>query len=171
MPKISAITQTVRLGLVMVGLLIASNQTSLSQVASNRIYLSLTRNLSPSLFTIVVSNQSQNVVRIWRLENSWGYDALTVYLQDKDTKQEFSITRRPREWTVNAPTYHLIPARQRQLFAINLTDGWWQIPNEVDLMLKHYRIRIRLSIKETAESKQYHVSPMDVFSDWQSSPY
>src|SRR5690349_5798020 len=127
-------------------LLIACSQSGCWDNSSSEasIKLMVLREEFPPRLTAVISNSSARVVNVWKQNNSWGWENLTVDLQGVSGGEVFVVRRKNCDWTKNAPDFYPIEPRGEQRLAINLSDGWWEIPRQIDLAKEDYHVRIRL---------------------------
>lgn len=58
-----------------------------------------------SHFNVVITNKTDGDLRLWETLNSWGYFNLSFDVLDDDGKVVGSISKKPRGWTVNGPTW------------------------------------------------------------------
>ena len=79
---------------------------------------------NPDDFYLVLTNISEQSQKVWEDRNSWGYYAISFEMTTADGKK-FAITRRPIEFTKNAPSTFLVEPGEHQVCLIRL-DRWWE---------------------------------------------
>jgi hypothetical protein len=131
-----------------------------------RLKLSLSRASFPPNLDVKLLNTSNSDVRLWDLENSWGWNSFTVFLKDKATGKIYVIKRKDREWTRNAPSWFSIRAGQIYETRLNLFDGWWNLPTGFDIERKPCLARVEISIDASQEAEKNQILVGTATSDW-----
>jgi hypothetical protein len=116
--------------------------------------------------TVYVWNQTLTSVSIWEGWNSWGWWTFTVYLRDVQTRKVHVLTRISRDWTMNFPSTCLVPPMDAKRIELDLNDGSWVKPKQVDFSKHTYEVRIKLHIDPSKEGTEHHVFVGEVWSDW-----
>jgi len=135
------------------------------------IQLIFSKSQFPTTLAVQVLNESPLVVKspivnVWKTSNSWGWHTFKVDLKDLRSQRVFAIERKNIAFTRNGPGFVSIPAGGSYGLEINLADGWWKIPSDVDLTNGLYQVRVRLEIPVSPEAMRYNVFVGDVVSDW-----
>jgi hypothetical protein len=119
--------------------------------------------------SVTVSNSSSQELRLWELENSWGWFSFAVEVQGESGVSGI-IKRAPREWTRNAPTYFTLAAGERREIILNLKDGWWESDEGLsELKDDSLRVRVRYEVGPTPESESLGVFVGTDLSEWVES--
>jgi hypothetical protein len=82
--------------------------------------------LVPDHVEVIFANESSAPLRLWELENSWGWRSVSFQIRsEQDTGVSTILHDWRREWTVNAPTVFVLAPGEKRGFPMNLNDGWW----------------------------------------------
>src|SRR5262249_13528804 len=118
-----------------------------STMRSTRLHLDFLKDRFPPQLTVLISNSTGREIRIWKQENSWGWENLVVELREKNSSTTFAVKRKQRTWTQNGPGFITIPPQQTQRVELELNDGWWEVPGSLNLTNRPYQVRVSLNIK------------------------
>jgi len=103
-------------------------------------------------------NVSLQEVRLWQLENSWGWNTLSLEVKSQRTNETLLIQRRAREWTRNGPWFLRVPPAAEWQWGLDLNDGWWRIPPQVAQVREDpLEVEVILRIPRTPEAEQLGV--------------
>ncbi|MBE9072208.1 hypothetical protein [Microcystis sp. LEGE 08355] len=139
--------------------------TSNSKELGNEMHLELT--LHSNSLEVKILNTSSKEVRLWELENSWGWYSISLLLREDSDKQTQVIKRTSRDWTKNGPYFFVLSPGEARKIPLNTKDGWWDWNHGVsELKNKLISIRARLEIDPSPEAKKYSVFVGSVLSDW-----
>jgi len=116
---------------------------------------------------IVWTNAGSTELRLWDLENSWGWFATSFQIRGVDQPDEYLIERADRDWTKNAPTYFSLAPGQEREITLDLNDGWWNKDERVS-SLKDLALSIRATyrVEATPEASRSQVYVGTLVSDW-----
>jgi hypothetical protein len=127
---------------------------------------------------VFLENTSTVELRLWELDNSWGYWSISFQLSNEQDSNIYFIRRRSdTEFTVNGANYFVIAPGARREISMNFNDGWWEWEQSL-LGLKDKIISVcvsysyspsPLSIKLVPESNNYGVFTGSAQSDWVES--
>lgn len=131
--------------------------------------MQLTLRVQPDRLVVTVFNSSSDEIRLWELENSWGWDSFSFDLRSESGGQLLTAKRAAREWSKNGPTYFALPAGASRDLHFHLDDGWWEIGDTSGLRDAPLLVRATLSIGRTPEAEQFGVFTGTVLSDWVAS--
>src|SRR4026208_254016 len=62
------------------------------------VKLTVSRSEFPPRLTATISNASARVVNVWKQNNSWGWENLTLDLQGVDGGEVFAVRRKNCDW-------------------------------------------------------------------------
>lgn len=120
----------------------------------------------PPHLTVILANSTTQEMRIWKPGNSWGWGNILVDLRERPGGPIFVAKRKSRDWTINGPGFNSIaPGKDRKL-EINLDDGWWEIPDGVNLLKRSYQVRVRFRVPPSPEAKKLGVFVGRISSGW-----
>lgn len=137
-----------------------------SKMEVGKVQLDFSKEQFPPRLTVVVSNGTSRVVKLWEQDNSWGWDNLVVDLKERNDERISTVRRRISDFTVNAPVFNTIAPGQIHRLEINLADGWWEIPQEVDVFNRSYQVRVRLCVASSREAEELGVFVGEIQSKW-----
>lgn len=60
-------------------------------------------------FYVIITNQTDRPLKVWREWNSWGHDSLTFTVQPKEGAT-FTLAKPPAAWLWNGPDSTIVPA-------------------------------------------------------------
>src|SRR5258707_79958 len=141
-------TKLVGYGIAVLSLTVSSCRTA---PPGNQLYLEVVKTLTPSRFSVLISNSTPQTIGIWQGDNSWAWYALTVYLRDRQRGKEFVILRKNRDWTKNVPGRILLELGESERMEIDLLDGYWDVPQGLRFSSNYFDVRVRLKIPPTPE--------------------
>jgi len=75
-------------------------------------------------FHVIISNTSEESVRLWREWCSWGEQMLSFRVTDENGKVTL-VKRVPREYTKNYPDWTTIPPGDHMVFEVSFDPGTW----------------------------------------------
>lgn len=109
------------------------------------------RNVSRE-FQVVVTNISENPIRLWDNSNQWGYYNVTFLVTKKDgTKVE--IFPKVPFFTRNVASFEILTSGESRIVPINMNAEWGGLAN----LTKDVTLRIRYSIPATSEAEDNKV--------------
>jgi hypothetical protein len=132
----------------------------------NQPHLDIVKTVTPSRFSVLISNSTPQTLGIWQGDNSWAWYMLTVYLRERPRGEEFVIRRKDRDWTMNIPGRILLEPGESERMEIDLLDGSWDVPSGLRFTSNYFDVRVRLKIPQTPEAKQLKVFVGESLSDW-----
>ncbi len=136
------------------------------RTANPELAVAVDRSHFPALLDVLLSNRTAQAVRIWEWANSWGWDNLSVQIQEERKRELFWVVRKETSFSRNGPTFDVLGPQESLIRKINTGDGWWTIPPGINLTNDHYRLRVRLRIAPSREARKCHVFVGEVYSDW-----
>jgi beta-lactamase regulating signal transducer with metallopeptidase domain len=80
-----------------------------------------------SHFNVVVTNRTNRELQLWEAWNSWGYYNLSFEVLDDEGNVQYSITKKPRSWTVNAPTWITIKPGEHLNLPVDFHPDIWAV--------------------------------------------
>lgn len=115
-------------------------------------------------FYVVIRNQSDKPVRVWRELNSWGYYCLSLEARSPDGKIFLIKKKQIFAWNSNFPDPFLIQAGEYFVIQVILKDVWEGYPvNDGKLSLRaHYKIEADAD----KASKDYNIWTGELVSPW-----
>ena len=81
-----------------------------------------------SHFHVVVTNTSGKPQRLWETWNSWGYYNLRFEVADQKGKVLFVIKKKPRNWTVNFPSWLELESGEHFVMEVYFDKEKWNVP-------------------------------------------
>lgn len=116
---------------------------------------------------VLLFNRSSQEVRIWELENSWGWYSFSFELKRESDPDAHRIVRKPRDWTKNGPTFQTLPPGSSREIAFCIDDGWWEVSEDLKrLQDEPILIRCRYEVGPSQEAEEYCVFVGTVSSNW-----
>lgn len=112
-------------------------------------------------FYVIVTNQSDRPVRVWREWCSWGYFALSLEAKTPDGRA-FQIKKKPTAWTKNFPDYFIILPNAHFVLPVKLNEKWQNYPTEE----RKLSLRAHYQILADKESKEKQVWTGKIISPW-----
>lgn len=76
-------------------------------------------------FHVVVTNVSDEPVRLWREWCSWGYHSLSFEIRNEDGSVTV-VEKAPRSWRKNFPDWTTIPPGDHMVFEVSFDPQTWQ---------------------------------------------
>jgi hypothetical protein len=139
--------------------------SNISNALSDKLRLEL--RLHSDHLSVNVLNTSAQELRIWELENSWGWDSFSFHLRVESDKEIRILKRKFREWTRNAPTYFVLSPGESRQMRLDMNDGWWEMDQDLS-KLKDELIWVRAtySVDLSPEAEKYGVFVSTTLSDW-----
>jgi hypothetical protein len=108
-------------------------------------------------FYVVVTNVSDEPVRLWREWCSWGYFNLSFVVTD-GAGEEVRVTKRPRGWDKNFPDDSIVPPGGHAVFEVSFDESVWQdAPLPEAGKSRAVRMRAVYEVKEDDESVKHGV--------------
>lgn len=80
-----------------------------------------------SHFNVVVTNRTIRDLQLWETWNSWGYYNLSFEVLDEDGNVKYSITKRPRAWTINGPTWVVVRPGEHFNIPVDFDPDIWAV--------------------------------------------
>lgn len=112
-------------------------------------------------------NPSSQAMRLWELENSWGWYSISLQVIEETAKNLLTVKRKTREWTENAPEFFVLQPGESREMRMEMQDGWWDMSGELhDLHDRPVIIRAVYTVDKTPESDSFGVFTGVVYSDW-----
>jgi hypothetical protein len=132
-----------------------------------RLELEVSRLPSSNVVDVVIKNRSGENIRIWDIYNSWGWRSFTVFFRDQTSGKLYIVKRRQvTAWTVNVPVFVEIRPSESARFSLKLADGWWVLPDGLDLARKQYFVRVQLIGESSPEAAELGVFVGKARSPW-----
>jgi hypothetical protein len=128
--------------------------------------MQLTLRIQSDHLMVTVLNPTSSEIKLWELENSWGWDSFAFELRSESGGQVFTIKRATRDWTKNGPTFFVLAPGESRDLRFHINDGWWEIEDLSALKNKAIEVRAKLNISRTPEAEQYGVFVGTVLSSW-----
>jgi hypothetical protein len=128
--------------------------------------MQLTLRIQSDHLVVIVLNLSSNEIKLWDLENSWGWDSFAFELQSESNEQLFTTKRTTRDWTKNGPTYFFLSPGESRDLRFQINDGWWEIEDLSELKNETILVRARLNTNWSSEAEQYGVFVGTVLTEW-----
>jgi hypothetical protein len=109
---------------------------------------------NPALpFHVVVTNVSNQPLRLWREWCSWGYYNLSFEVTDEDGKTT-TVKKKQRGWRKNYPDWFLVAPSEHMVFDITLDESVWENPPLPEKgKSRVVKMRAVLEIPEDADTK------------------
>lgn len=120
----------------------------------------------PPKLNVGIYNVSFRPIRIWSLNNSWGYPTLRIHLRNIRTGETFVIKRKDAIFTPNGPWYATISPLSSRRFLIDLEDGWWILPTNAVVSSREYAVQVELSIPPSVEAAKHRVFVGKALTSW-----
>jgi hypothetical protein len=122
----------------------------------------------PTNVIVVVTNDAQREVRIWREENSWGWSSFYFTVRKHGSGKTLKIDRKHiTTWTKNIPSYWSLPKGSGQVFSFNVLDGTWNIPEGVNLREAIHDVQATLHISPSVEAEKRKIFVGRITTAWQ----
>jgi hypothetical protein len=116
-------------------------------------------------FYVVVTNVSQEPIRLWREWCSWGYYNLSFKVTD-DTGKTTVVKKKPREWRKNYPDSTILGPGDHMVFEVSFDEATWE---GAPLPEQHKSRRVKMSaVFEIPEDQD--TRKMKVWTGKASSP-
>lgn len=80
---------------------------------------------SGAYFNVVVTNRSKHDLRLWETWNSWGYFNLSFDVLDENGRVVSTVSKRPRAWTVNFPSWVTIKPGEHFVLKVDFDPDIW----------------------------------------------
>lgn len=140
-----------------------------SEVESNRLAseIQLELTVHSSHLSVTILNTVSQEIRLWDLENSWGWFSFSLYLSSELDKNIQIRERKSREWTKNGPYFFVLSPRKSCEIKLNINDGWWERSKGLPALKDEpISVRVRLKVGPSPEAEEYGVFVGTVLSDW-----
>jgi hypothetical protein len=131
--------------------------------------MQLTLQIQSDHLMVTVLNPASREIKLWELENSWGWNSFAFELRSESGGQVFTIKRATRDWTKNGPTYFVLAPGEGRDLRFHIDDGWWETGDLSALKNKAIEVRAGLNIGPSPEAEQYGIFVGTVFSAWAAS--
>ncbi len=115
--------------------------------------------------TVSLYNRSSDELRFWQDANSWGWWQWSFLLVFEDGSV-IHVIHKNADFTVNAPKYFTLTSDGVKRTEMNLSDGWWSIPDDVEFSRPPYAASVLLRVTETVESSEFGVWTGISMSPW-----
>lgn len=136
---------------------------------SSQYYLSVA--IRSDSLELEVVNNSQEILRIWELQNSWGWPTISLELKKVDAdKTVLLYPRTDQRWTINYPSHIEIPPGESQKLSLNTYDNLWEQEEGVtELIDSDMLMRVLLKITSSKEAKENEIFIGTMKSEWVKS--
>jgi hypothetical protein len=102
---------------------------------------------------VTVVNRSEQDVRLWARNNSWGWSMFSLLLALPGSDQWRELTAKPVRWTANIPHALNLPVGGRLDYELRHEDPSWEGLDDVNAWLSQpLQVRVRLRITGTPEA-------------------
>jgi len=126
-------------------------------------------NISWPRLRVKVVNATKEPVRLWKDSNSWGHYKISVCLVQKNGKV-VQIKRRPVAFTRNVPEFFETGPGESSETRIDLKDGYWTLPDGLDLEDWPPFVSVVLCVESTPEAKELKTWVGTRVSEWVDVP-
>ena len=117
--------------------------------------------------SVKISNSSSDEIRLWELENSWGWDSISLHLKKESDAHIYVIKRAVRDWTKNGPYFFTLSSGETREIFLNIKDEWWEWSQDISALRDQpILVRAQLSVISSSEAEKHGVFLGDVVSDW-----
>jgi hypothetical protein len=106
---------------------------------------------------------------LWKDSNSWGYYKISVCLVQKKGKV-VQIPKKPADFTKNGPQFFEIGPGESSETRIDLKDGYWALPEGLDLEDWPVFVSVVLNVESTPEAKEFKTWVGTRVSEWVDVP-
>lgn len=151
---------------VMLSILAVSVFFAAKNTATSPLHISVDVDFSKKRFNGVLLNTTSKSIGVWDFSNSWGETNLIVDLRDVVTGDVHLVLPKTLDWTAGGGGYHILASGAKERIPIDITDGRWQIPVEVDLTNKIYWVRLRMLSPSSEETTQLNIFAGELSSSW-----
>jgi hypothetical protein len=134
---------------IIIGLLLLSTRGALGQVT-----LRCSAEEFPPKLTIIISNATSRVLKLWNPNNSWGW--MNFELEIGEATNRITIRRRVYDWPINTPSFYELKAKATKTVVLRVDDGHWDLPVGLSFT-NRVPVTVRYTIKKTPRSEQYGV--------------
>jgi hypothetical protein len=107
-------------------------------------------------FHVVLTNVSDQPIRLWRDWCSWGYFCLSFELTDQDGRT-FQVRKKPRGWDKNFPDPFTIPGGNHMVLDVALDDTWEGVPLPVNRNGQVWKIKAVYEVPADEETAKHKV--------------
>lgn len=115
--------------------------------------IDLRLSVDTDVLRVTVVNISEQDLRLWSRNNSWGWSMFSLLLARPDSEQWRELTAKPIDWTRNVPRATSIPAGGQLDFELRYEDPNWEGLDNVNAWLNQpLQVRVRLRISATPEA-------------------
>lgn len=106
-----------------------------------------------NLLSHIIHNESDNEIKFWDNNNSWGWGNTQIIL--KINEEEITFNQKPKNFTRNGPSFIIIPPHTSYEFDLDLSKNNWE-SNLIPKYFENQNIEIysKITIHETKESKE-----------------
>jgi hypothetical protein len=102
---------------------------------------------------VTVANRSEQDLRLWARNNSWGWSMFSLLLALPGSDQWRELTAKPVRWTANIPHALNLPVGGRLDYELRRGDPEWNGLDAVEAWLNQpLQVRARLHIADTPEA-------------------
>jgi len=109
--------------------------------------------IETEVLRVTVVNRSEQDLRLWARNNSWGWSMFSLLLALHGSDQWRQLTAKPVRWTANIPHALNLPVGGRLDYELRHEDPNWEGRDDVNAWLNQpLQVRVRLSIPETPEA-------------------
>ena len=108
-------------------------------------------------FHVVVTNISDEPVRLWREWCSWGYFNLSFVVDDA-AGNPVVVKKRPRGWDKNRPDWTILEPGDHMVFEVSFDESIWQdAPRSEAGQARSVRMKAVYEVKADDQSKEHGV--------------
>jgi hypothetical protein len=120
--------------------------------------MDLTLTICSSNLCVTVLNTSSQELRLWELENSWGWFSFSLYLRGEMDEEVRIIKRMSRDWTKNGPYFYVLSPAESRNIQLNINDGWWDKPASLSKLYNaSIYVRTTLNIDPSPEADEFDI--------------
>jgi hypothetical protein len=115
------------------------------------------RRIAAKHFHAVVTNVSEEPVRLWQEWCSWGYFTLSFEVTDQDGRSAV-VKKKPRGWDRNTPDWIAIPPGDHLVFDVSFSEPIWEdAPSPEGVKPRPVRMKAVYAIPADPETKKHGV--------------
>lgn len=111
-----------------------------------------------AVLRVTVVNRSEQDLRLWTRNNSWGWSMFSLVLALPGSDQWRELTAKPVRWTANIPHVLDLPVGGQLDYELRHDDPSWEGLDAIEgWLLQPLQVRTRLRIPETPEAVDQQV--------------
>lgn len=121
-------------------------------------------------FHVVLTNRSNQPLKLWKEWNSWGYYCLSFEIQDPQGRAT-NVAKGGMAWGRNFPDDIVLPPGESWVWDVQWDDKVWNNlpkPSDAGKGGNHVKMRAVFEIKPDEESKEHGVWTGKIHSEWQN---